>query len=65
MGSKYKLYCVLYGVLIKYTCSYNVRRRLMIDVGLLSIIDLIATKPVFGVSDKVRLKPACSATGTT
>ena len=25
----------------------------------------IATKPVFGVSDKVRFKPACSATGTS
>ena len=26
---------------------------------------LIATKPVFGVSDKVRFKPACSATETS
>ena len=26
---------------------------------------LVATKPVFGVSDKVRFKPAGSATGTS
>ena len=26
---------------------------------------LIATKPVFRVSDKMRFKPACSATGTS
>ena len=26
---------------------------------------LVATKPVFGVSDKARLKPACSATETS
>ena len=26
---------------------------------------LVATKPVFGVSDKVRFKPACSATETS
>ena len=25
-------------------------------------IDLVATKPVLGVFDKVRLRPACSAT---
>ena len=30
-----------------------------------SNMDLVATKPVFGVSDKVRFKPACSATGTS
>ena len=26
-------------------------------------MDLVARKPVFGVSDKVRFKPACSGTG--
>ena len=30
-----------------------------------TIMGLIATKPVFGVSDKVRFKPACSATETS
>ena len=28
-------------------------------------LGLVATKPVFGVSDKVRFKPACSATETS
>ena len=29
------------------------------------IMGLVARKPVFGVSDKVRFKPACSATETS
>ena len=32
---------------------------------LLTYLSLVPTKPVFGVSDKVRFKPACSATETS
>ena len=35
------------------------------NMGEASLMGLVATKPVFGVSDKVRFKPACSATETS
>ena len=35
------------------------------DVYSFIYMGFLTTKPVFGVSDKVRYKPVCSATGTS
>ena len=45
-----------------YQILHVVRKVLKWKLGYLMELGLDATKPVFRVSDKVRFKPACSAT---
>ena len=51
----------------QFTVPYTRVRKINPLTGLhdLNYMDLVATKSVFGVPEKMRLKPACSATGTS
>ena len=56
----HRVYCFSFSglVLPKQTVQTLVKSRLK-NVNALSVVSLGARKPVFGVCDRVRLKPAC------